>query len=387
MTRIDESALVELAGELVRRPSENPPGREAAVARYLVERLESSPVPFDVESYDVEPERPNVVARAGDPEEGTILLTGHMDVVPATPEDWTGDPFELRRDGDRIVGRGVADMKGALAAEVIAAEEYLSEAQVPGEVVLAFVVDEEWNGIGTEALVERGIDADGAIIGEPTDLDVCVAEKGVVRYRITVRGRSAHSGRPDAGMNAIDGLRCILDRVDALAEVRQAETHHDLLTPDTITTTEIEGGTAPNVVPDRAAATVDWRFLPGADTSPDGFERRLDEAIAGVELGDVRVEYELTQLAFARAADIPADHELVQEVVRAAADIGLSSAPRGFNAATDARFLVHDAGIPTVIFGPGSIQSDAHTVDESVAVADLVDCARTYKRALHRVLG
>lgn len=387
MLAIDEDELVSLTGALVALPSENPPGDEAAVASLLVDRLESSPVMFDVDRYEVEPGRPNVVARAGDPDRGTVLLTGHMDVVPAGAAAWSGDPYELRRGGDRLVGRGVADMKGSLAAKILAAESFLTGVNDPGEVVLGFVVDEEFQGRGTEAMLDRGVTADWGIIGEPTDLDVCVAEKGVARYDVKVTGLSAHSGRPDRGVNAIDGMRRILDRVERFHDRLEGNASHPLLTSETVTTTEVESAGSPNTVPDRAHATVDWRFLPGSGDDGQAFTDRFVATIDEAKLDGRAVEFSVEQTVFARAREIDADHELVDATVAAASDAGCRSDRVGFNAATDARFLGHDSSIPTVLFGPGSIEDDAHTVDESVRVADLVRTAETYRNLLDRLVG
>ncbi|WP_227354889.1 M20 family metallopeptidase [Haladaptatus salinisoli] len=384
---VDEERLVELTAELVERASENPPGNERAVADFLAERLRASPVGFDVERYEVEPDRPNVVARAGDADGGTVLLAGHTDVVPATPDEWTGDPYALRRNAGRLVGRGASDMKAALAAKVLAAESALADGAVDGEVVLAFVVDEEWNGAGMRALVDRGIAADYAIIGEPTNLNVCVAQKGVARYRLTVRGKSAHSGRPDRGVNAITGMRRALDRIEELDPDVRRTTSHSLLAPETITVTEIDGGIGPNVVPDRVVATVDWRTLPGRDGSVDAFDRRIESALDGLSVDGTEVDVSSERLVFARAAEIPSDHPLAATVVEAARDSDADADAVGFDAATDARFLIRDAGIPTVLFGPGSIEEDAHTVDESVAVDDVVTTARVYESAIRRLLA
>lgn len=383
---VDEARLVDLTAELVERASENPPGNERAVADFLAERLRASPISFDVERYEVEPNRPNVVARAGNADGGTILLAGHTDVVPANPDEWSGDPYALRQSAGRLVGRGVSDMKAAIAAKVLAAESALA-GEIDGEVVLAFVVDEEWNGAGMRAFVDRGIAADHAIIGEPTNLDVCVAQKGVARYRLTVRGKSAHSGRPDRGVNAITGMRRVLDRIEELDQEVRRTTSHPLLAPETITVTEIDGGIGPNVVPDRVVATVDWRTLPGRDESVDAFDRRIENALDGTSVDGTEVDVSSDRLVFAHAAEIPSDHPLTTAVVGAARDSGTNTSAGGFDAATDARFLIHDAGIPTVLFGPGSIEEDAHTVDESIAVDDLVTTARVYESAIRRLLA
>lgn len=387
MVTIDDDELVTLTTSLVAQPSENPPGDEAAIASFLVDRLESSPIPFEVDQYEVEPGRPNVIARAGNPDQGSVLLTGHTDVVPADPEEWSGDPYELRRDGERLVGRGIADMKGALAAKIVAAESFLAAVDNPGEVVLGFVVDEEFRGRGTQAMLDRDVTADWAIVGEPTDLDVCVAEKGVARFDLTVTGRSAHSGRPDRGVNSIDGMRRLLERVEQFHDLLGETTDHPLLTPETITTTEIESVGSPNTVPNQTSATVDWRFLPGAGDDADEFTGRFLDSISGATLDGTSVAFAAEQTVFARAREIDTDHELVDATVSAAADAGCESDRVGFNAATDARFLSHDGGIPTVIFGPGSIEDDAHTVDESIRVSDLVRTVETYHHLLDRLVG
>lgn len=382
MTEIDEGDLIELAGELVSRPSENPPGEEREVATYLEERLVSSPISFDIDIYDVKPNRPNVIARAGDPTAGSLILCGHTDVVPAEPEIWSGHPYQLRRKDDSIIGRGIADMKGAVAAMLLAAESYLVSATTPGEVILAFVMGEEQGGLGAEELVKRGVEADGAIIGEPTGNTIAIAEKGVVRYRVSVHGRAAHSGRPDRGISAIDGMREVLGRIDQLdTEARSAT--HSRLAPQTVTVTEIEGGIAQNVVPDQTAITIDWRTHPDQN-NPDTLDRRIESLLDGVTLNGHPVDVTVDRLSFARGTEVSVNSRSVQALKDVEADMGITSSLTGFEAVTDARYFVHDAGIPTAIYGPGSIEEDAHTVDESLVVEDLQRTAEVYCRTFEQ---
>ena len=385
MADIPEDGLVDLLTEIIARETVNPPGNESALANCFVERLEASPVEFDIELQEVQPGRPNVIARAGDPAKGSLLLTGHMDIVPASPDDWSGDPFELRRENDRLIGRGTADMKGALAAKLVAAETFLDEHDDTGEVVLAFVVDEEVGGMGTEALVESEIEADAAIIGEPTQLQVAIAEYGAVGYSLTVSGESGHSGRPDLATNAIDGLRRVLDHVKALDDdVRIDE--HDLFTPGpTISITEIEGGLAHNVVPDEATATLDWRTLPDPDRGPEFFDAQLAEAIEDVSLDGDSVDVEYEREFFSPGSAVDPDAEIVQATLAAAREAGIDADRAGFNAVSDARFLTQ-AGIPTLLFGPGSVEDDAHTVEESILIDELKKTVETYRGILDRFL-
>jgi acetylornithine deacetylase/succinyl-diaminopimelate desuccinylase family protein len=380
-----QTAVINTASEFVAHPSENPPGDEHAVATAIIDRLDASPVPFEVTSTLAQPERPNVVARVGDPERGSVLLTGHTDVVPADADSWSADPFDpVVREG-RLVGRGTADMKGALAAMIVATEQYYDRTSEPGEVILAFVVDEEHGGAGTQQLVSDGIDADAAVVGEPTEMNVCTAIKGVARYQVSITGESCHSGQPDEGRDAIIGLRNLINRIRALDDELMENTSHRMLSHEDVTTTMVSGGSAPNVVAGTATATVDWRFLPGA-TDPERFDRRLDEVVEGLTSSGDAVGVDVDRTVFARAAEIDSTHSLVATVLEAARIVNKEAELVGFEAATDARFLLNDTTIPTVHFGPGSITEDAHTVGESVAVEDLVASVEVYESILEELL-
>jgi acetylornithine deacetylase/succinyl-diaminopimelate desuccinylase family protein len=384
MTPSSEAPVLELTRELVARASENPPGGEQEVAERVAERLKASPAPFSVETTEVFEGRPNVVARAGNPERGSLLLAGHTDVVPADESNWTTDPYNPTVRSGRLVGRGTADMKGAIAAMVIAAERYLDSAEDPGEVVLAFVVDEEHGGNGMQQLVDDGVSADAAVIGEPTGLNVCTAIKGVARYEVSVHGESCHSGQPDEGQDAIRGLRELLDRIERLDAALES-TSHEVLAHEDVTVTEVSGGLAPNVVADRADATIDWRFLPRT-TESDPFDERLRSTLADLSVDGFEFPVDIDRTVFARAGETNPDHPIVTSVIDAARENGVDAALVGFDAATDARFLIHDAEIPTVHFGPGSITEDAHTVNESVAVDELTTTAAVYESILESAL-
>lgn len=380
MTHTDRDTLIDTTTELVNRPSVNPGGTEAAVVDYLLKRLDASFAPFDVETTEVFPDRSNVVARAGDDERGSILLTGHMDVVPADESRWSGDPFSLRHEGNKLVGRGVTDMKGALAAQLVAAETYLDSADAPGEVVLAFVVDEENGGTGTERFVETPPNVDCAVIGEPTSLNVCTAQYGCARYHIHATGQSGHAGRPEQGRNPIYAVPRIITALRRLDEMMD-EYEHGLLSPGSVTPTKLRSSIAHNVVPDDASITIDWRFPPGVSDSPSWFDTRLTEA-----LPDDAYSTEAERYNYYPAIETDRDADIVDVLLRAASEAGRRAEVAGFHAGSDARYLVPVADIPTVLFGPGSIEADAHTVDESVSVETLHTAAETYYVALNTFL-
>ena len=383
MTYEEREPLVETTRQLVKHPSVNPGGTEAAVVQYLREWFAASSVTFEVTTDEVLENRPNIVARAGDPSKGSLLLTGHTDVVPADPSQWTGDPFILREEGDRLVGRGVADMKGAIAAQMHAAETYIKRTDTPGEVILAFVVNEEQGGSGTRRLLDTGITADCAVIGEPTELDVCTAQYGCARYRLHIRGRSAHAGRPSLGENPIQGVPALLRALANLDETMDCH-QHPLLGTGSITPTELHAGIAHNVVPDKLTLTLDWRHPPGIDKPAEWFDDVLTAALAE---SAPDIDIDLERYDFYPAVETNRDHPVVNVVRAAARNAGLQSEIAGFPAGSDARFLVPDGNIPTVLFGPGSIAQDAHTVDESIAAQDLERAAATYFGALRSYLG
>jgi len=277
-------------------------------------------------------------------------------------------------------------MKGALAAKVVAAELYLTRAPNPGGVILAFVMGEEQTGKGTETLVNRGLDADAAVLGEPTDMGVGVVQKGAVRYELTVHGRNAHSGRPDQGVNAIKKLWRVLERLEQLDDDMR-EWQHNLLEPgSSVTVTEVNAGLAMNVVPPEATITVDWRTVPGMPTDFEWYNRQIAAAVDNLTSDGEPIEVDIDRWGGYSPVEVT-DEPIVDTVAAAARDAGFKGEQVGLNAGTDARFLVHTADIPTVLFGPGDVENDAHTVDESIRIDDLVGTVRTYERTLERFLG
>lgn len=383
MAPSNEKRVIDEARRLVSIRTTTPPGEKELVEYYL-DRFEDSPVEFDVETQRIDPDDPsrqNVIARAGDPARGTLLLTGHLDVVPAVESEWSAPPFDLTRRGDRLVGRGIADMKGSLATMLLATETYFAATDEPGEVVLGFVADEETGGRGTRELVRRGIEADAAILGEPTSLRIGRANKGAARYDVTVRGESAHSGRPDQGTNAVSAVPQIIERLEAL-DADLGEYTHELLVPrSTVTVTQLSGGTAPNIVPGEATVTFDWRFFPGMATDPDWYDEQIESAIDGITIDGEPADVSVDRWNFKPAAGIASNEPVVAAIEKALERVGLDSEHCGFNAGTDAGYL-SQAGIETVLFGPGSIEGEAHTVDESIDVDELVTAVDAYESAI-----
>jgi succinyl-diaminopimelate desuccinylase len=401
------SDVAALARELVRMPSENPPGDERPVAEYVVDWAAAHGLDADLLDTPGYPERPNAVVTVGnpaaaseDPDAPTLVLNGHTDVVPAGDRDaWTHDPYAAdvvtERDGDGtarevLYGRGSADMKTGLALALVTALDFAPRLQdeAPGDgaafdgaLVVHAAAGEETGIPGTETCIDAGYGGDYAIVLEPTDLKVATSAKGVVTYRITVRGESTHASHPDEGRNAIDAARALFDRIDEYdAEVRGRE--DDLVGKGYASVTSVEAGTEGNmgVVPDTCEFLLDRRVLPGE--SLEDVDAEVDALLdAAAREDDVDATRETEQ--YYRAASIPADHVLAA-LVRAETGDRAPSDPWGMEAATDAREFVA-AGIPAVVWGPGSL-SQAHTVDEHLDLDQARDARGVLAAITERVL-
>jgi succinyl-diaminopimelate desuccinylase len=430
--------VVALARELVRVPSENPPGEERAVAAYIVDWARAHDLDATLLDTPGHPDRPNAVVAVGDTGANdagsgndaeaavdasatgpTLVLNGHTDVVPAgDPEVWTHDPYAadvvIEPDGaggerEVLYGRGSADMKTGLALALVTAKRFASridsvdsdatvdtedetvgaddcavdadDGSLGGSLVVHAAAGEETGIPGARTCIDAGYGGDYAIVLEPTDMRVATSAKGVVTYRVTVRGESTHASHPDEGVNAIDAARELFDRVDEYdAALRERE--DPLVGRGYASVTSVEAGTDGNmgVIPDACAFLLDRRVLPGE--SIDAVDAEVDELLADAAR-EAGVDADRETVQYYESASIPADHALA-ELVREATGDRAPSEPWGMTAATDAREFVA-AGIPAVVWGPGSL-SQAHTVDERIELDDAVDALAALESVVERVL-
>jgi acetylornithine deacetylase len=376
----EQERVVELASDLMAIPSVT--GDETAAGAWLAERCEALGLKTEVQ--EVQPGRNNVVATLPGGDGPRLLLTGHMDVVPPG-EGWDGDPFKPRVESGRLIGRGAADMKGGLAAMLVAIENVAADQrQRASDIVFAAVVGEEEDQIGTATLIDQGFTADFAVVGEPTDNKVIRGHKGCVAYRISIRGQAAHASTPHAGVNAVEQAADIVGELRAVA-AQLRDSPHPAFGSGTLTVGTINGGTRPYIVPDRCELEVDRRLIPGetVDTS-------VDEAHAAIGAARARwkdIDYDVTVEAGALPFELPPDHELVQAAMAAMTSIGQPAELALWDAVSDASILVNDGGIPTIILGPGSIADSAHRPNEYVPIAELAATQRAYERLLRDRMG
>jgi succinyl-diaminopimelate desuccinylase len=389
LARVDPDELIALTQDLVRIPSVVRPGHagatEAAVADHVEHWLRREG--FDVEVQPVAPDRPNVLAVLGDRAAGpTLLLEGHTDVVTeGDPGQWSHPPFGADLVDGRIYGRGTADMKGGLAAAMIAAAALKrSGARLGGRLVVGALVDEEGDMLGAKHLVRTplGRELTAAIICEPEQNELCLEQRGVVWARVTARGRMAHGAMPQAGVNPITALAALVQQAPRLEQrLRRLCARSRHLRPPTVTPTVIaapvRGVPQSNVIPAMAQATLDVRLTPGPDA--DAVAKELDEACrrAADACPGATVEWEAVN-GFRLATRVDRGEPLVRAMARAVRR-ATGHAPRygGVPGSTDGTILRMELGIPIVTCGPGN-RLIPHQVDEYVTVGELVDAARIY---------
>lgn len=387
--------LIETLRELVEIPSVNPMGGpdrgpefgEARLTDHLESLFQRLGLPH--QRREVMPGRDNLIARLdGDlPAErgGRLLLLGvHQDTVPVggmTIEPWT----PTVRDG-RLYGRGACDVKGGMAA-MLGAIARLAQERPPGmpTLVMACTVNEEYGFSGAKGLAEllgRGPGEmfprrpDAALIAEPTDLDVVVAHKGVVRWRCHARGRAGHSAQPEAGDNAIYKMARALSAIERYQkEIVGTLGSHGLCGPATMSVGTIRGGISVNTIPAQCTIEIDRRLPPGEDVQA-ARQHLIDHLAGDADLG-FPLQHDPPYMQGLPLSD-EENGPLAARLAEVAAEVVGACRQVGVPYATDAAFLA-DAGIPTVVFGPGSIEQ-AHTEDEWLPLDQLEQAAEIFYR-------
>jgi acetylornithine deacetylase len=335
--------------------------------------------------FDDDRRKANLYATIGPDDRGGVMLSGHTDVVPVDGQKWEGEPFAVAERDGRLYGRGTSDMKSFIAIVLAMVPEFVA-AKAATPVHLAFTYDEEVGCLGVRPLIarlaQRPVKPRLCIIGEPTLMQPVVAHKGKKSVRCLVRGHESHSALAHSGVNAIEAAAEIIARIRQLA--RQKRDHGPFdpgFTPPytTIQTGTVSGGTALNIVPRECRFDFEIRYLPGDDADAMIAELRRHAASLLPEMHRVSpaAGFEFDEYNAIPALAAAADSEVVK----------LAQALTGANSLGNVSFgteggLYQQAGIPTVICGPGSIEQ-AHRPNEFIALEQVRQC----ETFLHRLIG
>jgi acetylornithine deacetylase len=326
---------------------------------------------------EVAPGRPNVVARLGGAGNATLLLNGHLDTVGV--EGMTIPPFGAQILGSRLLGRGACDMKGGVAALLGAARRLARVGPRPNLVVL-LTADEEHASLGMARAVGE-VEADLAVVCEPTSLAVMPAHKGFIWVTAKFEGRAAHGSLPAEGIDAIRHAALFVSELDRYTTALERRSPHALLGLASIHTGTIAGGTAPSVYPDRCEVQLECRTMPG--TRAGEVLAELDQILDDVRRREPALRGSLEVTLARPGTEVDQGSRVVSGLLEACRAHRLPTVVRGMTAWVDAAYL-NEARIPAVCFGPGST-AQAHTADEWIDIAEIRSCAEvleTFARSL-----
>lgn len=369
--------VVELTQELVRINSENPPGNEEAIAKFVKKFLEDSGIKAElIKSGE---RRYNVAASIGKGE-GGMMFNGHLDTVPIG-EGWTEKPLGGELKDGKIYGRGAFDMKGGVAAIMVLARK-LAKEKLKKRILFTFVADEEAGGdYGSEYLIKnrkglfRGIKM--GIIAEPVGIDnIRIAQKGIAGIRVTFTGKAAHGSRPERGDNAILKAVDFINGVEKLKKQLLGK-KHALLGPATINVGKIDGGTKMNVVPDKCVVDIDRRLIPGE--TPESSLKQFTDI-----LDRLGVKARIEQMTARNPMELSTDSPLIKEIMKLVPNAKLA----GIAGYTETEMYNKELGMDCLSWGAG-LKGDtldmAHVADEYTEVEELKRTVELYEKLARRL--
>lgn len=361
---------------LVREDTCQPEGNEGKLADLIRQML-----PEDLECRKIEhtSQRASLVVRVeGERKEGGLALIGHLDTVACSEQDgWAYPPHQAKVKGDILYGRGAADMKGGVAAMILALQQILGAGKRPkSPIYFCFTADEESRGTGICSIVKDGcLDlVDEVIICEPSDEKIGICEKGALWLRVVIQGKASHASRPELGVNAVEYGMHFADRLRMAVEGNR---RHSILGQDTVSVTRFCGGVMTNIIPAGAQMELDIRTVPG--TSHDEIIHMAREICAETMSAHPAVHMEIDVLNNRPALETPGDSPFVRRMMEAAGSVGISAEPKGLYFYTDASQMMGERTIPFVIAGPGD-DAMAHCVNEHISLSSVVRYTELYSR-------
>ncbi|MBS4535772.1 M20 family metallopeptidase [Clostridium sp. D2Q-14] len=360
--------------------------KESKVAEYIHALLDKEDIENEVDI--IEKNRPNVYGKLrGNTDDIELMFNGHIDTIPGFDMDY--DAFKPFIKDGKLYGRGSADMKGGITAMLAAIVAMKRSGQkLDKTVMFAGVIDEEERSKGTERLIKKGINPKMAVIGEPTELNVSIAHKGMEWIEIMFKGRSTHGSKPKEGINAIytasEFNRLIYEEFSEILENRK----FDLLGNGTVNVGVIDGGDDPNIVPDKCVLKIDRRWLPSEtlESVHEELEDLAKRAVArtGGEY-EIRALREFTASMINTPHSIDKNHILVKEALKSTEKFtGKKRKPVAFPAWSDAALLSNHGYTEAIILGPGNI-NQAHANDEFCDIDEIYQAAEIYFDLIEKI--
>lgn len=379
---IDEKEIVELVEDLVEIPSH--PGvkdQETAVAEYIYDKLLKENIESQI--IKVTDDRCNVIAKISGSGNGrTLLLTGHTDTVETYDMQ---NPFQLINEHGKLRGRGAVDMKGQLACMIMTLITIKRlNIKLDGDLYFCGVIDEECKSEGTIALLDSGIRFDAAIVGEPTNFDVCTAHRGLEWFEVIFEGKAVHGGRQDEGINAINKCNDFINVLENDLIPILKNRIHPVTGHSTMNYGFIHGGTQPSTVAGNCILKFDRRWIPGEKY--DDVVNEYKSIINNLKKRDPSFSAELKVMDSSlmkegyvhESMETGNDNFLVKSVLK---NVETVLHKKGniacFPAWSDGGLLSSYGKIPTIVFGPGDMTS-AHSKDEYIEKSQLVPAVLIY---------
>jgi len=331
--------------------------------------------------------RPNVVGTfKGSGGGRSLILNGHIDTVsPGNIASWKHNPYGGDVEDGRLIGLGAVDMKGGLAAMLMAMRIIKrSGIKLKGDVIFQSVVDEEGGGNGTLACVERGYRADAAIIAEPTGLEICCAHRGAMHVRINVKGLSTHACLKSKGVNAIEKMTMIIAGLEDLNGQWQTSKKHPLLSSPTITCCQISGGTGASIIPAECEAKINVKYLPSERVQD--VRKEVETCINRVVQRDDWLRQnqpQVTWLLNTSPYETSVNHPLIEVLRTTVNDVKRKVKISGLPSGADARILNNIGNIPSFIIGPGGLVQ-AHHVDEALPITEYLQAIEIFTLSIFR---
>jgi len=354
---------IELTQELVRINSENPPGNEKEIAKFIYDYLDD--LKIYAELIEVEKNRFDVVGILG--KGRGLMFNGHLDTVPAGYlKNWKFDPFSGKIKEGRIYGRGASDMKGGIAA-MLTATKNLAREKFKRKLLLAFVADEELSSKGSLYLIKKRRnllkDIKFGVIGEPREMDIGIANKGIVQLKIKFFGKSAHGSKPELGDNAISKAAKFIQKINKLSE--NLKIRDPILGKGTINVGTIKGGTKINVVPDFCEVEIDRRVVPKEST-----QMVLSQTKKLLKEFNGKTKIEIIE------SRLPLKISKNSKIVKLLKEIsnGKLAVATGYN---ESELYYRNCGIECVAVGPGTSET-AHTANEFIKIKYLKKATTVY---------